>query len=153
MAHLKDIPIRPQTSVRNLECPTFERTNFVAGPTLKNRRIAVVSTAGLHRREDNRFSLGATDFRVIPKDTSPSDILMSHISINYDRTGFLQDINTILPLDRLQELETAGEIGSVSANHYSFMGATDPANMQPAAAQVAGMLKADQVDAVLLVPV
>lgn len=113
----------------------------------------MISTAGLHRRDDTRFNLGASDYRTIPGDTPPSDIIMSHVSINYDRTGYLQDINTILPLDRMDEMQKAGEIGSVAATHYSFMGATDPADMYPHAAQIAGMLKADQVDAVLLVPV
>ena len=78
---------------------------------------------------------------------------MSHISVNFDRTGFQQDINTVLPLDRLAELAAGKVIGSVAATHYSFMGATDPVKMQGAAAQVAGLLKADQVDAALLVPV
>ncbi len=78
---------------------------------------------------------------------------MSHISINYDRTGFMQDLNVVLPLERLAEMAECGKIGSLAARHYSFMGATDPAEMENEAAQVAGMLKADQVDAVLLVPV
>lgn len=94
--------------------------------------------------------MSSTGFREV---TSADDILMSHVSVNYDRTGYLQDINTILPLDRLAELESDGVIGAVADTHYSFMGATDPADMQPDAAQVAGMLRADQVDAVLLVPV
>lgn len=128
----------------------FETTPFVGGPALSERRVAVVSSAGIHRRDDQKFSLSSSDFRKVSAD---DDVIMSHISGNYDRTGFLQDINTILPLDRLAELASDGVIGSVAQTHYSFMGATDPADMQPYAAQVAGMLKADQVDAVLLVPV
>ncbi len=78
---------------------------------------------------------------------------MSHVSVNYDRTGYVQDINTILPIARLGEMANEGVIGSVAETHYSFMGATDPAAMKPHADQVAGLLKADMVDAVLLVPV
>ena len=44
-------------------------------------------------------------------------------------------------------------IGSVAATHYSFMGATDPVQMEPYARDVASRLKADGVDAVLLSPV
>ncbi|NOX72762.1 MAG: selenoprotein B glycine/betaine/sarcosine/D-proline reductase [Alphaproteobacteria bacterium] len=113
----------------------------------------MISTAGLHKRGDRLFNLGASDFRVVPNDAPANDILMSHVSINYDRTGFLQDINMVLPLDRLAQMADKGEIGSVASEHYSFMGATDPTQMQDQAAQIAGMLKADQVDAVLLVPV
>jgi hypothetical protein len=40
-------------------------------------------------------------------------------------------------------------IGSVAATHYSFMGATDPVQM-PHARELAGRLKADAADAVIL---
>ena len=78
---------------------------------------------------------------------------MSHISINYDRTGFQEDWNIVFPLDRLNELAAEGEIGSVAATHYSFMGATDPVQMEPYARELAGRLKQDKVDAVILSPV
>jgi hypothetical protein len=41
----------------------------------------------------------------------------------------------------------------VAATHYSFMGATDPLQMESHARQLAGQLKADEVDAVVLPPV
>ena len=59
----------------------------------------------------------------------------------------------IFPLDRLRELAAEGAIGSVAATHYSFMGATDPREMEGAAREVAAHLKQDNVDAVLLPPV
>jgi hypothetical protein len=37
--------------------------------------------------------------------------------------------------------------------HYSFMGASDPAPMEPHIRELAGHLKRDQVDAALLCPV
>ena len=37
--------------------------------------------------------------------------------------------------------------------HYSFMGATDPVQMEPYARELAGRLKQDNVDSVLLAPV
>jgi hypothetical protein len=37
--------------------------------------------------------------------------------------------------------------------HYSFMGATDPVHMEPHARELAGRLKGDAVDAVILPPV
>lgn len=153
MAHLHDIPPRSRASIVRLECPVFDETRFVSGPPLNRRRVAMISTAGLHHRDDRRFSGHSTDFRSISQTTHPGDILMSHVSVNFDRTGFQQDLNTVLPMDRLAEMAFDGQIGSVAATHYSFMGATDPVLMEPGAAQVAGMLRDDQVDAVLLVPV
>jgi D-proline reductase (dithiol) PrdB len=78
---------------------------------------------------------------------------MTHISTNFDRTGFQRDWNVVFPLDRLKELAADGIIGSVAVYHYSFMGATDPAMMEPEAKNLAGLLKGDRVDAALLVPV
>ena len=59
----------------------------------------------------------------------------------------------MFPLGRLGELAAEGRIGSVAATHYSFMGATDPREMEGAAREVAARLKQDRVDAVLLSPV
>ena len=59
----------------------------------------------------------------------------------------------MFPLQRLQEMANAGEIGSVADFHYTFMGASDPATMKDSADQIAGLLTQDKVDAVLLVPV
>jgi D-proline reductase (dithiol) PrdB len=150
LAHYQDLSPRARANIDVLPCPVFETTPFVAGPALNKRRVAVVSTAGLHRRDDKKFAMSSSDFRQV---SAGDDLLMSHISINYDRTGYVQDINTVLPFDRLAELADDHVIGSVADTHYAFMGATDPTAMQTEAAQVAGMLKADQVDAVLLVPV
>ena len=65
----------------------------------------------------------------------------------------MRDINVVFPLDRLRAMAEAGTIGSVAATHYSFMGATDPRGMEANARAVAGRLKSDRVDAVLLTPV
>jgi D-proline reductase (dithiol) PrdB len=72
--------------------------------------------------------------------------LISHISINFDRTGFQKDRNVVFPLDRLNELAAEGVIGEVAPTHYSFMGATDPVQMEPHARELAGRLKNDRVD-------
>lgn len=78
---------------------------------------------------------------------------MSHISINFDRTGFQRDINTAYPIDRLRELAAEGVIGGVAATHYAVMGSTDPRTMAATADQIAGQLRQERIDAVLLTPV
>jgi D-proline reductase (dithiol) PrdB len=105
------------------------------------------------RRGEDPFRGRDADYRAVPADTRPQDLLVSHISINFDRTGFQEDWNVVFPLDRLNELAAGGVIGSVAATHYSFMGATDPVEMEPYAREVAGRLKSDEVDAVILSPV
>ena len=88
-----------------------------------------------------------------PSDTRPEDLLISHISINFDRTGFQEDWNVVFPLDRLRDLARERTICSVADTHYSFMGATDPVQMETNASEVAGRLKQDGVDAAILPPV
>jgi len=136
----------------NMPCPEFDATPPVSGPPLSARRIAVVSTAGLMHRSDRPFSLGSVDYRILDAESS-EPVFMSHVSTNFDRSGFVQDTNLVMPLDRLRTLADAGEIGSVARFHYSFMGATEPERMQPAAEQLAATLRGDRVDGLLLVPV
>ena len=153
MAYLEKLPPALAEHLAHLDCPTFADTPWVTGPPLNQRRVAVVSTAGLHRRQEPPFAGFSDEYRVIPSDTPPEDLVMSHISVNFDRSGYMQDLNLVWPLDRLRELRDEGAIGSLAEFHYSFMGATDPRPMEPGARQVARLLMADQVDAVLLIPV
>ncbi|MEM6498333.1 MAG: glycine/sarcosine/betaine reductase selenoprotein B family protein [Pseudomonadota bacterium] len=153
MARLEDFHEPARSRLANLVCPEFEGTPWVESKPMSQRRVAVVSTAGLQRRGDHPFDMGGQDFRVIPSDTASSDIVMSHVSTNFDRSGFQQDINIALPIDRLRELADKGTIGSVADYHYSFMGATDPELMRPHAERMAALMKDDGVDTVLLVPI
>lgn len=131
----------------------FDGRPWVGGPALSRRRVAIVTTAGLHRRGDAPFPSASADYRVIPGETAAADLVMSHLSVNFDRTGFQQDLNVVLPLDRLRELAARGDIGSVADFHYSFMGAVPIRRLEPKAREIAGLLKRDRVDAVLLTPV
>lgn len=153
MARLSDLPATLAQHMLDLPMPVFDGTPYAAGPPVAERRVALISTAGLSRRGEAPFGMGGADYRVIPADAKAGEIVMSHISVNYDRTGYQRDWNVVLPLDRLHEMADAGEIGSVAAHHYSFMGATDPALMEPAAKDIARHMAADGVDAVLLLPV
>jgi D-proline reductase (dithiol) PrdB len=150
---LEKLPVAQAERLASLECPDFATTPWVTGPPLTERRVAIVSSAGLVVRGERPFRGREADYRVIPGATRPDQLLCSHISINFDRTGFQEDWNVVFPLDRLRELAAEGVIGSVAATHYSFMGATDPREMEGAARDVAARLKQDRVDAVLLSPV
>jgi len=160
MTRLEEIDTDLAAALRNMPCPEFSSQPWVEGPALSQRRIAIVSTAGLHRSDDRPFSIPSAaapgmpaDYRVIPSQCTANDLVMSHVSTNYDRTGFQQDWNVVFPLDRLRELAEEGVIGNLADFHYSFMGAADPKDLEPAARRLAPLLKQDQVDGVLLVPV
>ena len=153
MARLERMSDHEREHFLMMPCPTFGATPWVMGPPLAQCKVALISTAGLHRRGDRPFASGSTDYRLIPADTPSTELVMSHISTNFDRTGFQQDWNVVFPLDRLRELAAAGTVGSLAQYHYSFMGATDPTAMEPRARELAQIMSTEGVDAALLVPV
>ena len=154
MVRLSDLTPDDARHVLAKPCPRFDTEPFVPGPPLGERRVAIVTTAGLHRRGQFNFELRDTGYRVIPGGLTASDLTMSHSSVNFDRSGFQQDINTVFPVDRLRALQAEGAIGSVADFHYSMMGAGwEPHEIEDTAREVAGLLKEDQVNAALLVPV
>lgn len=154
MVRLNDLSEAERRFHEGVSCPTFETQPWVTGPPLGQRRVAIVSTAGLHRRGDRPFTFDAGDgYRIIPGDAMANDLVMTHVSANFDRTGFQQDWNVVFPVDRLRELAEDGTISSVASYCYSFMGAHDPMALEDQARSVAHLMVKDEVNAVLLVPV
>lgn len=153
MTRLSDLPLAQAKRLAEIECPNFTTRPWVSGPALSERRIAIVSSAGLFKRGTEPFRGRDSDYRAIPSDIQWDELLTSHISVNFDRTGLQEDWNVAFPLDRLKELAAQGVIGSVADTHYSFMGASDPISMEPYARELAGRLKQQVVDSVLLTPV
>ena len=120
---------------------------------LGESRLALVTTAGLHLRDDAPFTGGDQSYRAIPTDASPSDIVQSHASIGFDRTAFQRDINVVFPVDRAREFVARGEIGSLSREYFSFMGAQRPPYdrlLHETGPDVAKRLRADGVEIVFL---
>ena len=129
---------------------------------LRECTVALVSTAGIARRDDRPFDQegerrdpwwGDPTFRKIPLGTTESDIRVYHLHID-PRFGE-EDLDVLLPMRRLTELARVGRVGRPAPTHYSFMGyiletAELLAETAPA---IAASLHAEQVDAVVLVPV
>jgi len=137
----------------SFKCSEFETHPWVPGPPLNKRRVAIITTAGLHGREDRPFRMDPQDFfRTIPGNVQPNDLVMSHMAASFDRTGFQRDWNVVFPLDRLRELLAEKIIGSLAATHYSFNSAHEPVDFKEAAYEVAHRLRKDSVDAVLPLP-
>jgi len=154
MVRLSDLPADDRQHLLAKPCPTFEGAPFMPGPPLPDRRIAVVTTAAVQIRGDAPFDFQTAEYRIVPGDVDGADLVMSHTSVNFDRTGFQHDVNVVFPIDRLRELRDRGAIGSLADYHYAFCGAyMEPEGYADTAREVAGLLRADGVDAVLLVPV
>jgi D-proline reductase (dithiol) PrdB len=153
LARIEDIAEPTRHHVLALDCPSFDTSPFIAGRPLANRRVAMVTSAAIHPRGTPVFPFGSPEVRLLPATLGAGDLVMSHVSINYDRSGFQADLNTIYPIDRLRELAAEGVIGGVADTHYSVMGSTDPRGMAMTADQIVGQLRQERSDAVLLSPV
>ena len=134
--------------------PEIEAGPWLTPKPLAESQVAIVSTAGMHRRSDPPFTLGAVDYRIVPGDAGFDEMVVSHISTNFDRSAFQKDPNIAFPLDRLREMAQCGEIDSVAQWHYSFMGAMPvPTMFEDTGTEVGRLLAADDVDVALLIPV
>ena len=144
-----------QKRMLNWPCNEYQDTPWTPmTKPLSRSKVALVSTAGFHVREDRPFAGGDTSYRIIPRTTNPANIIQSHTSIGFDRTETFRDINITYPVNRLEELVVRGEIGSLSDDYYSFMGALSDVSqlVEHFGPQLAKDLKNKSVDVVLLVP-
>ena len=154
MVRLEKVSEEERKMLLSLPCTTFETNPWVEGPPLRERRVAIITTAGLHKRDDRPFQLDPNDYyRVIPGDVRPNDLVMSHIAASFDRSGFQQDWNVVFPLDRLHEIKRDGVIDSVADFHYSVSSAHRGEEFKAPAYEIANLLKKDNVNAALLLPV
>ena len=123
--------------------------------------VALVSSAGLALKEDRPFDQegerrnpwwGDPSYRILPRTAMERDVKLYHLHIHPHLAE--QDLNTILPLQRLLELEECGEIGRSASNHYSYMGY----NLQPqmlleqSVPAMIRHMKQDGVNVVVLLP-
>ena len=141
-----------QSNMKTRSAP-FEHTPWVDAPKLTDARVAIITTAAIHRVDDRPFTGHEGDYRVIPGDVEYGELSMTHSSVNFDRSAYQQDVNVCFPLNHVRTLMASGEIGSVAGWHYSFMGSTAPQRMEPAVKEVSQLLLGDNVNLVLLIPV
>lgn len=156
---MSDEATRGDTAMRaygvQQEVPTFDDPAFTRpSAPLSELRVAIVTSAALHRPDQERFTAADTRYRSL--DRADRDIVMGHWSPNFDHTGFQLDLNVVYPIDRIEELAADGVIGDVAPRHFAFAG-NQPATVSelrldtgPACAQE---LLADGVDVVILTPV
>jgi D-proline reductase (dithiol) PrdB len=105
VTRLTDLPPGRAKRFAELECPDFETRPWV-------RAVAAPGgdrlLGGPCRTRRKPISRPRSDYRAIPATIAANDLLCSHISISFDRTGFQEDWNVVFPLDRLNELAAGG---------------------------------------------
>lgn len=137
----------------DIETPVFETIAFTTPPPLAEATVAIVTSASLHHPEQDDFAPVDTGYRVL--DGHRRDYVTGHWSPNFDAVGFAYDINTVFPIDRLDELAERGVIGRVSDQHLAYAGNQfDLAGVRMDSGPAGGRwLKEQGVDVVLLTPV
>ena len=120
--------------------------------------VALVTTAGVHHREQPPFDMhdrdGDPSFRELDLERPLDSLMITHDY--YDHADADRDLNVVLPVERMRELAASGEIGAVARLGYGFMGHITGRHLETlkhkTAPDVATRLKKARVDAVLLAP-
>jgi len=123
--------------------------------------VALISSAGLALKTDRPFDQegemqnpwwGDPSYRVLPRTATGEDVRLYHLHIHPRLAE--QDLNTLLPLQRLLELEAHGEIWRSAANHYSFMGyiLQPQALLEQSVPHMIRRMKREGVNVVILIP-
>lgn len=110
--------------------PDFDFTIFHDSPvtllskSLRECKLALVTTGGLHLKTDTPFDLSLKDgdcsYRKLPGEVGSDDLIVSHKWYNHKFIN--TDLNCVLPVDRMKEYVSSGIIKSLSDEHISFMG-------------------------------
>ncbi len=138
-----DVPLPPLASLNG---PVSEAT------------VALVTAGGVHLADQTPFDMqdpdGDGSFRIIPRRTPRVDLRITHDY--YDHGAADEDVNCVLPLDRLEELCRAGVIGDVAPRHVGIMGHLSGAQLgrlvDRSAPDVTRLLRQDGVDVVVAAP-
>ena len=128
---------------------------------LRACRIALISTAGIARNDDRPFDQererrdpwwGDPSYRAIPLGTTEKDVRIYHMHID-PRFG-QADLDVVLPMRRLTELAQEGVVSQPAATHFSIMGYILDSSVlvEETAPAIVDRIRADGVDAVVLVP-
>jgi D-proline reductase (dithiol) PrdB len=126
--------------------------------SLKESTVALVTTAGVHRRDQTPFDMqdrnGDPTYREIAGTAHADELMITHDY--YDHSDADKDINIVFPIERLREYADEGIIGRVAPSHYSFMGHILGEHIttltRASALDVAARLKRERADCVLLTP-
>jgi D-proline reductase (dithiol) PrdB len=152
------VPALARNWGRRFDALAFDEVPFArpARP-LRESRLALITTGGVHVRSQPGFDMqdprGDASYRAIPPATPPAQIAITHDY--YDHSDAERDLNILFPLALMRELRDQGKIGDLGTC-YGFMGHIEPPHVETllreTAPQVAGMLKQERIDAVLLTP-
>ncbi len=125
--------------------------HFVAGDDPQPFGVSDMTQAEAEARI-NEFLRAAPTLSSIPSDISPADLRVRHGG--YPIAAVTDDHQVALPIGHLRHLADQGRIGELADRAYSFVGAASQLRLRDhVAPEWADLLRSEQVDLALLVPV
>ncbi len=121
---------------------------------LRECKVALVTTGGVHLRSQEPFNIlnphGDWSYREFPNDVDARELMVTHSHYNHGDAD--QDINCMLPIERLKELKDEGYVNDIAPTIFSFMGfIPDPRTLvEETGPEVAHRLKEEEPDVALL---
>ena len=85
---------------------------------LKDCRVALVTTSGAYAAGQEPYTDNDLSYRIIPSDTESR--LIHFVPGHFDTSKGAIDPNIMFPIDRLRDLQAAGEIGTISDYHIAM---------------------------------
>ena len=79
MTKIPEMPAVGRGFISNLDLPVVDDPSWTQPVPASERRISIVSTAAVHRREDKPFSWLAKDYRAFHK--TDRDLVMTHVAV------------------------------------------------------------------------
>jgi len=128
---------------------------------LQECTVALISTGAVALKTDVPFDQegerqnpwwGDPSYRILPATATTEDVTVYHLHINTQFAA--QDLNCLMPIQRLNELAESGEIGWAAPRHYSIMGyiLRPRTLLETTAPAIIRHLHEDAVDVVVLIP-
>ena len=85
LSELPEVEAR-HLSPERVQLPTYDDTPLLPGKPLAERRVAIISTAGLHKRGDRASRPGDGSYRIIPAETQ-AKIFIPNFTTKTSGTG------------------------------------------------------------------
>jgi len=125
---------------------------------LRDSRVGLVVTACMVNPGEPPFDAEQPDndasMRIVHSLTDPAALVNTFAGQAFDHAGLEADPNVLVPLDRMREMEAAGEIGEFARRAVSLCGHLPKPRrlIEYTAPEIARLFAADGADVVMLVP-
>jgi D-proline reductase (dithiol) PrdB len=118
---------------------------------LRRCKAVIVTTSGVRLKTQHMFARNAADFREISV-YSPADEMAFDFT-NYDPAEAEQDLNVLVPVDRLKDLVDRESLGGLNETFLSFFGpCTDIQALRASAAGAGERLRGYGCDVAFVLP-